>query len=99
MAVAYLTGHPGGGFDGTVTMTRDALATDPVLVSSTVHDGRSPLVTTGQQAKDDYIDVDLAPDGSAWGAFYGDCGSDPACSDAGRAPNPLAKVSVLTHLG
>jgi hypothetical protein len=91
VAVSYLTAHPGGGFDGTVTMTRN--------YASTVHDGRSPLVTTGQQAKDDYIDVDLAPDGSAWAAFYGECGADPACSDGGRLPNPLAKVSVLTHLG
>jgi hypothetical protein len=99
VAVAYLTARPTGGFDGTVTMTRNALAKDPVLYASTVHDGRSPLVTTGQQAKDDYIDVDVAPDGSAWAAFYGDCGTDPACSDGGTLPNPLAKVSVLTHLG
>jgi hypothetical protein len=99
VAVSYLTAHPGGGFDGTVTVTRNALAKDPVLLASTVHDGRAVLVSQSQQAMDDYIDVDIAPDGSAWAAFYGDCGVDPICSDSGQAPNPLAKVSVLTHLG
>lgn len=97
LAVAYLTERPGGGFDGTVTLTRNALAARPVFATSTVHDGRRPLVTSPQTAKDDYLDVDLAPDGSAWGSFYGDCGDDPACG-AGGVPNPLAKLAVLTHL-
>lgn len=92
VAVAYLTAHRGGGFDGSVTVLRGT-----ALVSATVHDGRSVLVTSPQQAKDDYIDVDVAPDGSAWGSFYGDCGTDPACATTG--PNPMAKVGVLLRVG
>jgi hypothetical protein len=66
-------------------------------VSATVHDGRSVLVTTPQQAKDDYIDLDVAPDGTAWGSFYGDCGKAPACATS--STNPMAKVGVLLHVG
>ncbi len=96
VAAAYLTDHPGGGYDGSVTLLRDALASRPVLRTATVHDGRRVLVTSPQTAKDDYIDLDVAPDGSAWAAFYGDCGSDPAC--AGASQNPMAKISVLLHV-
>lgn len=95
VAVAYLTARAGG-WNGSVTLTRDALATRPVFSSSTVYDGRRVLVTSPQPAMDDYIDLDVAPDGSAWAAFYGDCGTDPACATAPQ--NPMAKISVLTHL-
>ena len=91
LAVAYLTAHRGGGFDGTVTVLRHG-----ALVSATVHDARTQLVTSPTTAKDDYIDVDVAPDGSAWGAFYGDCGTDPAC--LGSNPNPEAKIGELLHV-
>ncbi|MCU1624890.1 MAG: putative dehydrogenase [Frankiales bacterium] len=92
VAVAYLTGHRGGGYDGSVTVARGS-----ALVSATVHDGRSVLVTAPQQAKDDYIDLDVAPDGSAWASFYGDCGKLAAC--AASSPNPMAKAAVLLHVG
>ena len=55
------------------------------------------MLTSPQVAKDDYLDLDVAPDGSAWASFYGDCGTDPACATA--PSNPMAKVSILTHLG
>ncbi|HUR13475.1 MAG TPA: sialidase family protein [Mycobacteriales bacterium] len=96
LAVAYLTARAGGGWNGSVTMTRNATAKRPVFTTATVHDGRSALVTSPQAAKDDYIDLDVAPDGSAWASFYGDCGSDPACATAPQ--NPMAKVSVLLHV-
>jgi hypothetical protein len=96
LAVAYLTAHAGGGWNGSVTLTRNALATRPVFTSSTVHDGKRVLVTSPQSAKDDYIDLDVAPDGSAWASFFGDCGTDPACATS--AQNPMAKISILTHL-
>lgn len=92
VAVAYLTAHKSGGYDGSVTVQRGS-----AFVSATVHDGRSVLVTAPQQAKDDYIDLDVAPDGTAWGSFYGDCGKDPAC--AGSSTNPMAKLGVLLHVG
>lgn len=91
LAVAYLTDHPGAGKDGSVTLLRGGL-----LLSSTVHDGRLPLVTSPTSAKDDYIDLDVAPDGSAWAAFYADCGNDAACSTS--STNPLAKIGLLLHV-
>ncbi len=96
VAAAYLTAHKGGGYDGNTTLTRNALAPRPVLVASTVHDGKLPIVTSPQAAKDDYLDLDVGPDGSAWASFYADCGTEPICT--GSAQNPLAKVSLLTHL-
>ncbi|MDP9183299.1 MAG: glycoside hydrolase [Actinomycetota bacterium] len=96
LAVAYLTAGPGGGWNGSVTLTRNALASRPVFTTSTVHDGSRVLVTSPQSAKDDYIDLDVAPDGSAWASFYADCGTDPACATSPQ--NPLAKISLLTHL-
>ena len=92
VAVAYLTARAGGGYDGSVSVLRGS-----TLVSATVNSGTKALVTTPQQAKDDYIDLDVAPDGSAWGSFYGDCGTDPACATS--SPNPMAKVGVLLHVG
>ena len=67
-----------------------------MLLASTVHDAKTPIVTSPQAAKDDYIDLDVAPDGSAWASFYGDCNGSPAC--AGSSTNPEAKISILTHL-
>ena len=92
VAVAYLTAHKGGGYDGSVTVQHGS-----ALVSATVHGGRSVLVTSPQSAKDDYIDLDVAPDGSAWASFYGDCGTDAACATS--STNPMAKVGVLLHVG
>jgi hypothetical protein len=91
VAVAYLTAHSGGGLDGTVTVQRGRL-----LVSATVHNGLRPLVTTPTSAKDDYIDLDVSPDGLAWGAFYADCNTQGPCT--GSSPNPLAKLGALLHI-
>ncbi len=91
LAVAYLTAHRGGGWDGSVTKLRGS-----TLLTATVHDGRRALVTSPSAAQDDYIDLDVAPDGSAWASFYGDCGADPACATS--SPNPRAKISVLLHV-
>ncbi|MCU1602656.1 MAG: putative dehydrogenase, partial [Frankiales bacterium] len=92
LAVAYLSSRAEGGYDGSVTVQRGAR-----LLTATVHGGGRALVTSPQAAKDDYIDVDVAPDGSAWGSFYGDCGADSACSTS--SVNPMAKVGELLHVG
>jgi hypothetical protein len=96
LAVAYLSARTGGGWNGSVTVSRDAAARRPVFTTATVHDGRAVLVTSPQSAKDDYIDLDVDPDGSAWASFYADCGSEPACATATQ--NPMAKVSLLLHV-
>jgi hypothetical protein len=97
VAVAYLSAREGGGYNGSLTLARHGLSAHPVLTTATVHDGRKALVTSPQQAKDDYIDLDVAPDGSAWASFYADCGTDPACGTS--AQNPMAKISLLLHVG
>jgi hypothetical protein len=96
LAVAYLSARAGGGWNGSVTMTRNALSSRPVLTSSTVHDGRRVLVTSPQAAKDDYIDLDVGPDGSAWASFFADCGNDAACATSPQ--NPMAKIGLLLHV-
>jgi hypothetical protein len=96
LAVAYLSARTGGGWNGSVTVSRDAAARRPVFTTATVHDGRAVLVTSPQSAKDDYIDLDVAPDGSAWASFYGDCGTEAACATSPQ--NPMAKVSLLLHV-
>ena len=88
VAVAYLSSHKGGGYDGSVTVQRGT-----AFLTATVHGAARQLVTSPQSAKDDYIDLDVAPDGSAWGSFYGDCGT------CGGSSNPMAKESVLLHVG
>ena len=93
VAVAYQTARARGGWNGNVTLTRDGGRT---LVSATVHDGRRALVASGQTGMDDFIDVDVGPDGSAWGSFYADCDGNASC---GAAPvNPLARVGLLLHV-
>jgi hypothetical protein len=57
-------------------------------------------VTSPQSAKDDYMDLDLGPDGMPWAAFYSDCpddGSDAACAAAGSF-NPLGKATTIGRL-
>ncbi|HUR51426.1 MAG TPA: sialidase family protein [Mycobacteriales bacterium] len=97
LAAAYLTARSGGGWNGSVTVSRNAAAARPVLVTATVHDGKRVMVTSPQSAKDDYIDVDVAPDGSAWAGFYADCGADAACATSPQ--NPMAKIGLLLHVG
>jgi hypothetical protein len=97
VAVAYLTARAGGGYLGSVTVTRNAASARPVLLTATVHDGRRALVTSPQSAKDDYIDLDVGPDGSAWGSFYADCEGNAVC--AASPQNPMAKLGLLLHVG
>jgi hypothetical protein len=89
VAFAYLA-HDGAraGFDAYLTMTRDALAGSPVFFSAILNDPRRPLdASAGTPAKDDFIGVDIGPDGSAWGAFYADCTARaPECS-SGQGSN------------
>ncbi|MFN2544053.1 MAG: sialidase family protein [Actinomycetota bacterium] len=88
VAFAYFGQRDGQStYDAYMTMTRDALDRDPVFFSAIVNDPRKPLLAApGTPAKDDYIGVDLGPDGSAWGAFYADCpdaATDPVCGPGG----------------
>jgi hypothetical protein len=92
LAAAYLTEHKGGGYDASVTVQRRSR-----FVSATVNGGRKPMITSPASAKDDYIDVDVAPDGTAWGTFFGDCTSAVGCRSSSHQFE--ATQSVLLHVG
>ena len=97
VAVTYLVPRSGGGYDGYITVTRNALDAQPVFFSAAFNSADAPLVTRSQTAKDDYIDVDLGPDGTPWAAFYSDCpadNSEPTCAAAGGV-NPLGAATTV----
>lgn len=99
IAVSYLVAEPSVGYDGYVTVTHDALDAKPAFWSAAVNSPDAPLVTDSQQAKDDFIDVDVAPDGSGWAAFYSDCvAADPSCATSSGAPDPLGKATTIARL-
>jgi len=80
VAFSYLAPHGAGSSasDGFIGVTHNALAADPVVYGSLVTSaGGTALVSKGGPG-DDFIDVDLGPDGSPWAAYYADC---PASGD------------------
>ena len=98
VAVAYLVAEPSVGYDGYVTVTHDALDAAPTFFSAAVNTPDAPLVTNSQAAKDDFIDLDLGPDGTPWAAFYSDCvADDPSCAVSGT-PDPLGKATMIARL-
>ncbi|MDQ4125629.1 MAG: glycoside hydrolase [Actinomycetota bacterium] len=77
-------------WDGYVTATRTALARRPLFYSVSVNPPADPLLRgTCPQTKCgpvyDFIDVVVAPDGGAWGAFVDGCVT--VCAKAEGAPN------------
>ena len=121
VAVAYLVARTdGSGSDGFITVTHDALKADgtpnpdALFYASTVNSPDRQLITAGAAAggRDDYISVDVGPDGTPWAAFYSDCiqnpddtYQEPGCAEtngqgsAGVPPTPSpAKASTVGHL-
>ena len=89
VALSYLAARPDGAFDGYITATHDALDANPVFYASMINQREAPIVTE-QGFGDDFIDVDLGPDGTPWAAFYSDClkdqagnYTDPSCAQSG----------------
>jgi hypothetical protein len=103
LALSYYGQRTGqSSYDAYLTETRDALAPDPVFWSALVDDPRRPLLAApGTPAKDDFVGVDIGPDGSAWGSFYADCppdaAKDPVCSD-GQGFDPEANRAFAGRL-
>ncbi|MCU1588571.1 MAG: hypothetical protein JWN31_2064 [Frankiales bacterium] len=92
LAAAYLSEHKGGGYDASVTVLRGNR-----FVTATVYGGKKATIGSPMSAKDDYIDVDVAPDGTAWGTFFGDCITVAACKASSFQFE--ATQSVLLHVG
>ena len=101
LALSYLaTTGTGSGFDGYLTVTRNALAPDPLLWSATVNPPGHPMVDgTPPEARDDFIGVDIAPDGTPWASFFTSCpagATNPGC--AGQEGDPQASGAVAGWL-
>lgn len=101
VAVSYLADTASGvGYDGFLSVTMDALGLNPTFVGTTLDNPATPVYAgSPPQARDDFIGVDIGPDGTPWAAFFGSCTSgdtDPAC--VGQSGNPEANKSFIGHL-
>ena len=96
VAASYLTPHAGGGYDGYVTVTADALDDDPLFHGAMVNSPQAPMVTLSS-AGDDFIDVDLGPDGTPWAAFYSDCPTDGSVAFCAQTQEePVQEGNTIT---
>lgn len=101
VAVSYLA-HSGSsaGYAGYLSVTQDALDAAPLFYGSTLDRPGSPVYAgTPAEARDDFIGVDIGPDGTPWASFFGSCAAgdpDPAC--AGQALDPEANKSYVGRL-
>jgi hypothetical protein len=90
VAVSYLASRSDAGWDGYISTTRDALARNPVVFAARVNPSSAPMASVGGVG-DDFIDVDVAPDGSAWAAFWADCPTkarEMFCDTSRESPVP-----------
>ncbi|HVF53740.1 MAG TPA: sialidase family protein [Actinomycetota bacterium] len=78
-------------WDGYISVTVDALSPDPVFLTAAVTPPGDPLLRGGTceatrcGAQYDFLDTEIAPDGTPWAAFVDACGEDPkeACASIG----------------
>ncbi|MDQ3952544.1 MAG: glycoside hydrolase [Actinomycetota bacterium] len=72
---------------GYITMTANALDDDPLFYSGTVNVKSDPLYVGRCDFSNrcspilDFIDIEIAPDGTPWGAFVDPC--SPVCAESG----------------
>jgi hypothetical protein len=86
VAVSYLVPRSDGGFDGYITATHRALDANPVFYAARINPADTPMITPTAPGLD-FIDVDMAPDGTPWAVFYSDCpsdDSDPYCATTSK---------------
>ena len=101
VAVSYLAATGSGtGLDGYITATRDAPEPSPLFWSATVNRPGQPLYEgSPAQARDDFIGIDIGPDGTPWASFFTSCApgaTHPGC--AGQEGNPQASGAVAGRL-
>lgn len=101
VAVSYLADNPASsGLDAYLSVTRDALDADPVIYGATLEDPSVPdYAGSPTPARDDFVGVDIAPDGTPWASFFASCSAtdpDPGC--AGQSGNSLADKTVVGSL-
>ncbi|HMC38127.1 MAG TPA: sialidase family protein [Acidimicrobiales bacterium] len=88
-------------YDGWVVYTSDINAKAPVLWAVSVNPTGRPMRTSDPvPARDDYIGVDVGPDGTPWVSFAASCpgpvGGEAAC--AGQSSNPEANEAIAGRL-
>ncbi len=108
------TNSPGAPFDGGysnttwnayVGMTANALDANATFYSAPVNDPELDAFVVGScgslrcQGVQDFLDVRIGPDGTAWGAFVDDClGIGAACSHADEGPFDTHRVGAVGWL-
>lgn len=101
LAVSYLaTTGSATGLDGYLTVTRDAAASSPLFWSATVNPPGRPLYQgSPAQARDDFIGVDIGPDGTPWASFFTSCAAGATNAGcAGQDGDPQASGAVAGRL-
>jgi hypothetical protein len=91
--------YEGVKWNGYITMTANALSDDPLFYSGTANAKSDPFYIGRCDFSNrcspilDFIDVEISPDGTPWGAFVDACG--PACATNGQNDGGLAVVGRL----
>ena len=86
-------------WNGYITMTADALADDPIFYSGTANAESDPLYIGRCDFSNrcspilDFIDIEIAPDGTPWGAFVDPCSE--LCAANGENDGSIAVVGRL----
>ena len=102
LALSYLVQRgSSAAYDGYLTWTASAAGPDPLLWAAALNPASSPMRTSAPgPGRDDFIGVDVAPDGTPWAGFPATCpgpvAGSPAC--AGQASNPEANEAVAGRL-
>ena len=85
-------------WDGYIGVTVDALSPEPVFMTAAVTPPGDPLLRGGNcetvrcDAETDFLDTEIAPDGTPWAAFVDACGNDP------KEPCAAIGVGVVARL-
>lgn len=102
LAVSYLVQRgSSSSYDGWLTWTPDINNADPVLWAVSLNPEVDPMRTSSPPpARDDFIGVDIGPDGVPWASFAASCpgpvAGDAAC--AGQSSDPEANEAVAGRL-
>lgn len=88
-------------YDGYLVYSPDVTGTDPLLWSAAVNPLSTPMRTSAPpDGRDDFIGVDIGPDGTPWGSFAATCpGPVPeAAACSGQSSDPEANEAVAGRL-
>lgn len=102
LALSYLVERgTSSNYDGWVSWTSNINATAPVVWAATINPAAAPMRTSAPPAaRDDFIGVDIGPDGTPWVSYAGSCPGpvpgEQAC--AGQSSDPEANEAIAGRL-